>query len=357
MVPNMPRALFPPTFQSLFDSYPDAASKIKDAIYCERGRRYESCCWSTGNPRLIPTKECLACQIPSSDFLWENIIHNIEPKQYVEVIINTPDGLQEKKEMQWNRVVATLLKEIGRPAESTPELSAIFSLPLLAPDIQLRLPERINRTIITPDLAEEHTLNIGFANQLVNFHVDTGYAGLSALAGDCEKVWLLAPPRDPNIKLLGEDHTFPYLVANLTPLAVFRQTSTDVIFLPPGLIHATYTIKTGILYGNNFRTRENVFGATMGLVNIMRELSQGDNWAEQDRVIESWIFTMRDIAEYGTKDEKREALFAFRLDIIHDWRRKKAFQHWTEEIEKLAIECYPKARLQNKDRDRTGTGE
>jgi hypothetical protein len=145
------------------------------------------------------------------------------------------------------------------------------------------LPARFGRTVVTPELATQHTANIGFANQVVNFHIDTGYAGLSALAGDCEKIWLLAPPRESNVELLGGDNqTLLYLVANLAGLVVFRQTSSKVVFLPPGVIHATFTVKTGILYGSNFLTRQNIFGATMGLLHTMREPDEEDAWPERD---------------------------------------------------------------------------
>jgi hypothetical protein len=253
------------------------------------------------------------------------------------------------KQMEWNTVVSTLLKEIGRSAESKSEFSAIFGLPLAAEEIQLALPARLGRTMITPDLAKEHTANIGFANQVVNFHIDTGYAGLAALAGDCEKIWLVAPPVEANLQLLaGEDQTLPHLVANLTKLAVIRQTSSEGMFLPPGVIHATFTVKTGILYGNNFRTRQNIFGATMGLAYTLREPDEEDPWRERDRIVKTWIDVMRDIAEHGNDKEKGEALYSFRLELMRGLRREGAFQHWSVEIEELAKACYPKAKLREK---------
>lgn len=344
----MIRALFPPAFQSIFEPVPAAVSRLKRARYIERNGRTDRLSWTTGSPRLIPIKEC-ASQAPSSDFLWDKITQNMTAGQQVQVVANLDDGTQTVKEIKWSKVVSTLLKEIGRSAESTSEFSAIFSLPLAAKEIRLALPDRLGRTIITPELAEVHTANIGFANQAVNFHIDTGYAGLSALAGDCEKIWLIAPPREANVELLeGEVRTLPHLVTNLAKLVVFRQTSSEVMFLPPGVIHATFTVKTGILYGNNFRIRQNSFGATMGLIHTMREPDSGDAWVERDRIIKSWIDTMRGVAKYGKGEEMTEALYSFRLGWMRELRREGAFRHWEVEMEQLVEECYPKAKLREK---------
>jgi hypothetical protein len=298
---------------------------------------------------LIPIAECFAGQTPTSDFLWDKITNNINAKQQVDVVANMENGTQITKKLEWNKVVSTLLKEIGRSAESMSEFSAVFSLPLPSQDIQLALPERLGRTILTPELAKQHTANIGFANQVVNFHIDTGYAGLSALAGDCEKIWLLAPPREANLELLGGEHrTLPDLVTNLMKLVIFRQTSQEVVFLPPGVIHATFTVKTGILYGNNFRTRQNIFGATMGLVHVMREPDEEEAWDERDRIIRTWITVMRGIAEHGNEKDMKEAIYSFRSEPMRGLRRHGAFQHWQVDLELLAEEYYPKARLREK---------
>jgi hypothetical protein len=348
-VSNISRASFPPAFRSMFEPFPAAMKRLTNAHYVERNGQSDAFSWTTGTPKMIPIRECLARQVPTSDFLWDEITQNIDAKQRVEVAVNMGDGTQTIKEFEWSKVVSTLLKEIGRSAESRPEFSAIFGLPLTAEDVQLALPERFGRTISTPDLAKQHTANIGFANQVVNFHVDTGYAGLSALAGDCEKMWLLAPPREANLELLaGESPTLPELVANLSKLVVCRQTSSEVMFLPPGVIHATFTVKTGILYGNNFRTQQNVFGATMGLVHVMREPDEADAWTERDRIIKTWIEVMREIAEHGNEKNRGEALFSFRSGPMRELRRHGAFQHWQVEIEQLAEECYPKARLRER---------
>lgn len=264
------------------------------------------------------------------------------------MVLNMDDRTQQVKQIKWEQVVSILLKEIGRSAESRSDISAVFGLPLPVHDIQMTVPGRLGRTVITPDLAKQVTANVGFAHQLVNFHIDTGYGRLAALVGGCQKIWLFAPPTVENLALLqGEERTPAYLVTHLSKLAVIRQTSADVMFLPPGMIHATFTEKTGILYGNHFRTRENIFGATLGLVHTMVESAEEPSWSERDRIIPSWIDTMRNIKEHGDQEHIKEALFAFRLSEMHRLRREGAFQHWTGELEKLARECYRRARLRS----------
>jgi hypothetical protein len=277
------------------------------------------------------------------------ITRNISGQQEVEVAVNMDNGTQTMQKLKWNEVVSKLLKEIGRSVESASEFSSVLNLPLPTEDIRLALPARFGRTIITPELAEVYTANLGFANQVINFHIDMGYAGLSALAGDCEKIWLLAPPREDNVNMLAdEEHTLLSLVENLDGLVVMRQTAAEVMFLPPGVIHATVTIKTGILYGCNFRTRENIFGATMGLLHMMDEPDEEAAWEERDRVIRTWIDTLRVIAQHGDDRDVGEAVFSIRVKMMKRLRRSGAFRHWAAEIERLVKECYPQARLREK---------
>jgi hypothetical protein len=120
---------------------------VATASYVERNKRIDRFSWSTGTPKLIPIRECLAGQAPTSDSLWDEITHNIKPRQEVEVVVNMDNGTQITKEIRWNKVVSTLLKEIGRSTESTSEFSAIFGLPLAAEDIQLALPARFGRIL------------------------------------------------------------------------------------------------------------------------------------------------------------------------------------------------------------------
>ena len=346
---NTTRKSYPETFQSIFESSPTAILKIKRALFYEPGAVCDQISWQTGSPKLIPVGECFIDQEPpTSDLLWENLTNNITLTQRVSVVTYKDDRKQEKNKMKWKEVISTLLKEIGRPAEKHSEFSSIFDLPLRA-DFLLALPDYLGRNITTPELAAIHAANIGFVNQVVEFHINTGYAGLTAVAGDCEKIWLIAPPVPENFELLsGKDMSLLFLVEHLTDLAIFRQTAAHVMFLPPGVIHATFTVKTGILYGTNFRTRQNIFGATVGLLHSMAEGVDGGE--ERDNIIGTWIDVMRDIAKEGTRREKTEASYSFRM--LRELWQAGAFQNWTEGLEQLAKDCYPAAKLHKKKKTR-----
>jgi hypothetical protein len=263
------------------------------------------------------------------------------------VITNSADGLQEKASVAWQQIVKILLKGYGRPGMV--EYASIFELPLDLGNTQLTLPPNNRYTVLTPELQSHFTANLGFTDQHINFHIDTGLAALSALTGECQKLWLIAPPYEENMALLTKgNHTIAYLASRLNSLVIFRQTAADVIYLPPGAIHATFTEKAGMLYGNNFRLRQNVFGATMGLAQMMiEEKGQDADYTEENSMIQGWIGHMRTVKESGTKEEEQEAIAAFRLRCIKELRRTGKFREFGVDVDQLAEECYPKARLRN----------
>jgi hypothetical protein len=342
------RASFPPAFTAMFEASPKATAKIKKAPFIDHDSKYGKLSWNTGTPKLLPVETCIEGDLPSSEALWDLILETVKPQDSVQVVINLEEQGQECKHIKWAKVVGTLLKEIGRSAEGTSAYAAVFSLPLPEGEVQVVLPEKLKRTITTPDLAKAVSANIGFTDQWVYFHIDTGHGGISALAGDCEKIWLFAPAVAENLALLqGDDISIPYLASRFSKLGVIRQTAADAIFLPPGIIHATFTVKTGILYGNNFCMQENIYGFTIGMLYVMGEADAKHVWSERDAIIRRWIDVMEDIKKHGDEDQCNEALVAFRLSEMRDARRKGVFKHWGAEIDKLAEGYYPKARLRD----------
>jgi hypothetical protein len=88
------------------------------------------------------------------------------------------------------------------------------------------------------------------------FHVDKGTLAMSALSIPCRKLWICAEDTEQNLTVLSRYparsiEAFAQIIWELENPIMIRQTAEHVLILPPGLIHGTYTEKTGILYGNN----------------------------------------------------------------------------------------------------------
>ena len=296
---------------------------------------------------MIPIRECTTDPPLTSDAIWEDVLGTVKQDQRVHILVNNKhDGTQQKRDVRWRRVLRFLLKEIGRDSKGPSRISSVIQIPLTAGLATLDLPPRFARAILTPDTASSFSANIGFANQVVAFHVDTGHAGLAALTGNCEKIWLVAPPLEHNIAALRPDNkpTFLSVLEKLTKLAVIHQTSDDVLFLPPGLIHATFTVKTGILYGNDFRTPENFFGSTMGMVATVLEDHDHD-WSELDSVIGGWLAVLKHIA----RDESGR----FLAEVVHSLCTKELVKlryggglgKWSAQVEEVVNEFFEEAKL------------
>lgn len=249
--------------------------------------------------------------------------------------------------MKWNRVVTTIIKGIGQPADVGYPISAVVDIPLSSSVVRIALPERFAREVLHSEQAEKVYANIGFANQTVTFHIDTGHAVLSALAGACEKVWLLAPPLEGNIAILNKGpRDFLSLAAKLAKLVLVHQTSADVMFLPPGVIHATFTVQTGLLYGISFRTLQNFFRQTMGMVWMLLEDEEVESWDERDGAIGTWIETFTRIAKSEDEALHEEVNYALSCQIVLDLRQAEGFGEWSKQIERTIAEHFSDATLE-----------
>lgn len=155
---------------------------------------------------------------------------------------------------------------------------------------------------------------------------------------------MFAPPFPKNMDLLHKNNTsLAHFVASFKELTIFRQTASDAVFLPPGIIHATFTVKPGLLYGCNFRTRKNSYGATIGLLNAMIENIVSENYTERDEIIETWVEMMEDIAVNERHNDKQKAEQAILLRGLKRCRRSDKFGSKSELVEEMIERHFPKA--------------
>lgn len=270
----------------------------------------------------------------------------MKPGEEVGVIMNKEDGSQEKEGMKWREVTKLLLQGFGRPTDRLSEIAAVMGLSLPALGCQLVPTERLGRHVVSSMTGTINSANLGLSNSVVGFHIDVGYAGMSAVAGDCEKIWMFAPPSIPNTDLLyGDNTSLAHLVANFDELTILRQIANNVVFLSLGIVHATFTIKTGILYGCSFRTRENCLGATIGLLKVMGESVINDDHSERDGIIETWVEMMEDIGANGEECHKKEALLALFSSGMKACRRGGDFGRKARLVEEMIETYFPRAIL------------
>lgn len=77
---------------------------------------------------------------------------------------------------------------------------------------------------------------------------------------NCVKLWALYPPTPGNLSVWAEhrqsNKIFEDILADLENGKIAVQNSDEAIYLPPGYIHATYTLEGGIAFGINYTTKE-----------------------------------------------------------------------------------------------------
>lgn len=80
--------------------------------------------------------------------------------------------------------------------------------------------------------------------------------GLSITEDECVKLWILYPPTDHNLEAFykydGENGKFIQLADKLEEGKYTTTTNGQIMYLPAGWLHLTYTLEGGILHGINW---------------------------------------------------------------------------------------------------------
>lgn len=112
----------------------------------------------------------------------------MKPGKKVGMIVNKEDGSQKKERMKWKEVTKLLLQSIGRPTNKLSKVSAIMDLPLPALGCQLVPTKRLGRHVVSSMTGTFNFANLGLPNSVVGFYINVGYARISAVVSDCEKI-------------------------------------------------------------------------------------------------------------------------------------------------------------------------
>jgi len=79
---------------------------------------------------------------------------------------------------------------------------------------------------------------------------------LSTVFGDCIKLWELYPPSTHNLnvfyRLQGQEMKFSRLARDLQDVTFAITTQGETLYMPSGWLHATPTVRGGVLLGVNW---------------------------------------------------------------------------------------------------------
>jgi len=115
---------------------------------------------------------------------------------------------------------------------------------------------------------------------------DYGMDGISAVLGDCQKLIILFPPSCHNLGVLQRERGNQAKLARTMSLLEYglidRLDSTNVIFIPSGWAHATFTTRGGFLVSVDCATKRTVWSFSRylqyGLYSELESKQQAECW-------------------------------------------------------------------------------
>ena len=243
--------------------------------------------WASELPRVFPVESCISGHIPTHEELYD-VIDELKPKDRAGFKYVLADSLQRE------------------PASSA------MNIPVPSSRMRIHLPNTLPHEIVNRADLEHITMNIANNGAYVNWHVDMGMAGLSAIAGACEKTWLFAELTQHNFEQFmkwqqSATRPFDKLLVVLEKVFVLRQASTGIVWVPPGAIHATFTTSPGFLYGNNLQIRPSIGMMSMGFITVLNDKQITD----QARVAGKYIEHVLDVIRNGDLELQMLALSWF----------------------------------------------
>ncbi|KAI1819147.1 hypothetical protein F4861DRAFT_544207 [Xylaria intraflava] len=141
----------------------------------------------------------------------------------------------------------------------------------------------------------------------VDLHIDFGTHGLTLLALDCVKLWAIYPLTPENFRVFSQhyhsNNRFLDMASQLTKGDFFIQTVDEAMYLPPGCIHSTVTIRGGLVPGAIFISVESL-AATEKIWNLDWE-KNGEG--KEDTHSEPFLKALTMAFEEGTRGERKKA--------------------------------------------------
>ncbi|RKK33096.1 hypothetical protein BFJ66_g15062 [Fusarium oxysporum f. sp. cepae] len=110
-----------------------------------------------------------------------------------------------------------------------------------------------------PDDKEPKTYtNITPEVTFIDVHIDQGYEGITLVGLGCVKLWMVFPLTEYNLAIWDECREYQEILAGcwdrLEKGKVAIQTGDKAIILKPGLLHSTFTLRGGLVFGITYIT-------------------------------------------------------------------------------------------------------
>jgi len=360
---DVPRDALPRLLQETCAANKDTQEVIRKAKMFSKANLSESedmewsridCC---AKPALIPRARWSSTFFVSTAAIWDAVVRRCEEDRTVSVIRSAGDVAQTVEKVHWSEIVRASLEDRDRHPDVVPQFTAVVNIDMGSTDPAMVLPLDSTMTLFPQEGDQNVTADIGFSGGHVSVHMDHGFSSLSILEGKCEKLWICAPPSRSNIKaFLKHSRKVETLVGRLSKVALFHQTSSEVMFLPAGTLRAAFTLVTGVMWGNRFKTYQDVWGATAGLIGLFqRRKREKVSKAEKHAAMESWLTFMASVMTQGTTAQQRHAAICLRSNMF---RSIVASGDWKEPIAKLVQQYCPDLnQYYSQANDKTSTSE
>ncbi|KAI1905765.1 hypothetical protein LOZ65_006929 [Ophidiomyces ophidiicola] len=102
--------------------------------------------------------------------------------------------------------------------------------------------------------------NFAPSGTFVDIHINQNRHALSQSIGTSRRIWLLYPPTESNLRVFvgssGESGRLTKISGQLEGGYIIQASSSEIIYLPPAWLHATFTVCSGVLVGVNFVSLE-----------------------------------------------------------------------------------------------------
>ncbi|KAF4467512.1 histone demethylation 1 [Fusarium albosuccineum] len=218
------------------------------------GKYQEACGLSKSDSAfLMDQLECWK-QETTGQHVFEDIMHDFDKNKSQDAVFSTTESNHPEQETSIEEVI----RQLFEPNTSRTVYAVNFTI-----RDAMFMPQRLQHHEISSQ--PRIMANVTPEGTVIDLHVDRGYHGITALKYGCIKIWGLYPWTSAN-KKLWEEHCqspqrFVALQGKLEEGRFFVQLQTSAMYIPPGCIHMTVTIKGGFVPGMMYITHESLEAA------------------------------------------------------------------------------------------------
>ncbi|KAH7114116.1 hypothetical protein EDB81DRAFT_921206 [Dactylonectria macrodidyma] len=220
-------------------------------------------------PVIFPDEECWTN--PNDNGLLNEILQSFDQNRDKVYSVGAPHKPDEVANLY------DVIEQLYEPNVRCPKYAVN-----LASETAIRKPERFIHHKTDPHVTLTTTTNITPQYARVDVHADRGYHVISILRKNGIKLWGFYPPTKQNLELYRQhrvsDSIFIQHHNEFQGGKFCVQQHGEAMYIPPGYLHITYTVKGGILPGTQYLTQD-CLSVASHLLEIDRStcgLSDGD---------------------------------------------------------------------------------